>query len=64
MIASSGSGMGSASREPEATKSSEWRTFLLTTFVIIPGAAVGFVGAFGFAIWMFQLIAGPPGPPS
>jgi len=47
----------------EASKSSEWTAFLLTTFVLIPGAAVGFVGAFGFAIWMTQLIVGPPGPP-
>ena len=41
----------------------EWRVFLATTFLLIPGAAVAFVGAFGFAIWIYQMIAGPPGPP-
>lgn len=41
----------------------EWRVFLATTFLLIPGAAVAFVGAFGFAVWIYQMIAGPPGPP-
>jgi len=41
----------------------EWRVFLVTTFLLIPGATVAFVGAFGFAIWAYQMVAGPPGPP-
>jgi len=54
---------GGATIEPQPTKSSELTAFFLTTFIFIPGITIGFVGAFGFAIWMFQLIAGPPGPP-
>ncbi len=41
----------------------ELLTFLVTTFVLIPGASVAFVGAFGLAIWVTQMIFGPPGPP-
>lgn len=48
----------------DASKSMEIKTFFMTTFVIIPGAAVAFVGVFGFAIWASQMIFGPPGPPS
>lgn len=42
----------------------EIRTFLVATFVIIPGASVAFVGAYGFIVWAFQMIFGPPGPPA
>jgi periplasmic nitrate reductase NapE len=24
---------------------------------------VGVVGGYGFAVWMYQVVAGPPGPP-
>lgn len=44
-------------------RKAELYTFLVTTFVLIPGVAVAFVGAFGFAIWISQMILGPPGPP-
>lgn len=56
--------LASEASEFSATKSTEIKTFLMTTFIIIPGAAVAFVGAFGFAIWATQMIFGPPGPPS
>lgn len=46
------------------SRKSELAVFLLTSFVIIPGLSVAFVGAFGFAIWIFQMIYGPPGPPA
>lgn len=46
------------------TRKFELLTFLSTTFVMIPGLAVAFVGAFGLAIWIFQMIYGPPGPPA
>jgi nitrate reductase NapE len=41
----------------------EFITFLVLAFGIWPLVAVGFVGAYGFLIWMFQIVAGPPGPP-
>ncbi|MDC3952152.1 nitrate reductase, partial [Pseudomonas aeruginosa] len=25
---------------------------------------VALVGGFGFCVWMYQLLAGPPGPPA
>ncbi|WP_084514035.1 periplasmic nitrate reductase, NapE protein [Salipiger mucosus] len=37
--------------------------FLFLAFGVWPVVAVGVVGGYGFLVWMFQLIAGPPGPP-
>jgi len=48
---------------PGVTRKQELATFLIATFVIIPGLAVAFVGAYGFFIWASQMIFGPPGPP-
>jgi nitrate reductase NapE len=47
-----------------------WRTarrrevmlFLLLAVVIWPFIAVGVVAGWGFAVWIYQMIAGPPGP--
>lgn len=39
----------------------ELLTFLFLAFVLIPVLSVGVVGAYGFAIWMVQMVAGPPG---
>lgn len=36
--------------------------FLLLAFGIWPIVAVGVVGGYGFLVWMYQIIAGPPGP--
>ncbi|WP_455372499.1 periplasmic nitrate reductase, NapE protein [Limibacillus halophilus] len=47
-----------------ASRKAELATFLSTCFIIIPGLAVAFVGAFGFVIWISQMIFGPPGPPA
>jgi periplasmic nitrate reductase, NapE protein len=41
----------------------ELLTFFVVAFGIWPITAVGFVGAYGFIVWMFQIIYGPPGPP-
>lgn len=37
--------------------------FLFLTVFLAPFLAVAVVGGFGFLIWIFQMIAGPPGPP-
>jgi len=42
----------------------EFLTFLVLAFGIWPIIAVGFVGSYGFAVWMWQIVFGPPGPPS
>ncbi len=45
------------------TRRQELATFLVATFVIIPGLSVAFVGAYGFVVWISQMVFGPPGPP-
>ena len=39
----------------------ELRTFLFFTIFMGPMLAVIIVGGYGFFVWMYQLIAGPPG---
>ena len=46
-----------------AAKRREILMFLLLAFVIWPFVAVAVVGGYGFIVWMYQIIAGPPGPP-
>ncbi|MDQ0323864.1 nitrate reductase NapE [Pararhizobium capsulatum DSM 1112] len=43
-------------------KRAEQLTFLALAFGIWPIIAVGVVGAYGFAVWMWQIVFGPPGP--
>jgi len=60
-------GLETGSDEAEGaapSRRAEVTTFLTTCFVIFPALAVGFVGAYGFAIWLSQMIFGPPGPPA
>jgi periplasmic nitrate reductase NapE len=37
--------------------------FLFLTAVLMPAVAVVTVGSYGLAVWVYQMIAGPPGPP-
>lgn len=37
--------------------------FFFLAFVIWPFLAVAVVGGYGFLVWMYQLVMGPPGPP-
>ena len=34
--------------------------FLLLTVIFAPALAVAIVGGYGFLIWMYQLVQGPP----
>ena len=43
------------------TKKQELRSFLFLSVVMAPVLAVGIVAGWGFLVWMFQLLAGPPG---
>jgi periplasmic nitrate reductase NapE len=45
------------------TRREELATFLILAVVIWPAIAVAVVGGFGFLVWMWQLMFGPPGPP-
>jgi nitrate reductase NapE len=37
--------------------------FLFLTAVLMPAIAVATVGGYGLTVWIYQMIAGPPGPP-
>ena len=41
----------------------ELTVFLILAVLLAPVIAVGLVGGYGFSIWMYQTIAGPPGSP-
>ena len=43
-------------------KKAELRAFLFLTVVMAPLLAGLIVAGYGFAVWMLQLLAGPPGP--
>jgi periplasmic nitrate reductase NapE len=45
----------------EQRKTEELRSWLFLTVVMAPVLAVIVVSAYGFIVWMSQLIAGPPG---
>ena len=47
----------------QPTKRAEIVAFLTLAVLIWPVVAVGIVGGYGFLVWMFQLVIGPPGPP-
>ena len=49
-----------APHDPPSTRQEEWRSFLFFTVVMAPLLAVMIVGGYGFLVWMYQLIAGPP----
>ena len=38
--------------------------FLFLTAVAMPALAVASVGSYGLAVWIYQTMAGPPGPPA
>ncbi|WP_246702906.1 periplasmic nitrate reductase, NapE protein [Starkeya sp. ORNL1] len=48
---------------PPPSRREEIVAFIVLAIIIWPILAVGVVGGYGFIIWMFQLIYGPPGPP-
>ncbi len=42
-------------------KREELRTWAFLTFVMAPLLAVLIVAGYGFLVWMYQLLVGPPG---
>ena len=44
------------------TRRQELLAFLFLTVVLAPAVTLAVVGGYGFVVWMYQLIAGPPGP--
>jgi nitrate reductase NapE len=39
----------------------EVATFTLLAFVVVPALSIAAVGGYGLCVWMYQLVAGPPG---
>lgn len=48
----------------KATRSKELRLFLFLVICLFPLISIMVVGGYGFIIWFFQLLYGPPGPPN
>ncbi|MEP3487188.1 MAG: periplasmic nitrate reductase, NapE protein [Sneathiella sp.] len=44
----------------DQTKKTEISLFLFLTFILIPALTIGVVGAYGFAIWVYQILYGGP----
>jgi nitrate reductase NapE len=44
-------------------RKTELRSFLFLAIVLAPALAIAIVGGLGFSIWIYQMFAGPPGPP-
>lgn len=44
----------------ELEKRRELAVFIFLTFILAPILAVIIVAGFGFLVWMYQVIAGPP----
>jgi len=49
-------------KEVPFTKAQELRSFLFLSVVMAPILAGAIVAGYGFLVWMYQLVAGPPGP--
>jgi nitrate reductase NapE len=43
------------------SKNREFWAFILLTVVVAPVMSVVIVGGYGFLIWMYQILVGPPG---
>lgn len=48
--------------EAGVTKSQELKGFVFLSVVLAPLVAVATVAGYGLLVWMYQLLAGPPGP--
>ena len=49
------------SKSAESSKSEERRAFVVLSVFLAPAVAVVIVGGYGFAVWMSQILLGPPG---
>jgi periplasmic nitrate reductase NapE len=58
------SAAGSDAHERPRRRRMEIFAFLLLTAVLMPALAVATVGSYGLTVWLYQMIAGPPGPPA
>ena len=54
----------SLSQEPKHERGKETRLFLFLIVCLFPLLSVAIVGGYGFIVWFFQMLYGPPGPPN
>ena len=47
--------------QEQTERTQERNTFVLLAVFLAPALAVAIVGGYGFAVWISQLILGPPG---
>ena len=59
-MATDGTGMASAEAVLRNRRRNELLAFLALAFGIWPIVAVGVVGSYGFAVWMWQIVFGAP----
>jgi nitrate reductase NapE len=52
-----------SARASVRSRRDEFLVFLIIIALIWPVVTVGVVGGYGFSVWMYQMVAGPPGPP-
>jgi nitrate reductase NapE len=58
------SGLGGDTTIRTRRRRMEIFAFLFLTAVLMPALAVATVGSYGLAVWVYQMLAGPPGPPA
>lgn len=51
----------SGTEDTATTKSGELGTFIFLAVFLAPILAVAIVGGYGFLVWIYQMLAGPPG---
>ena len=53
----------SNSEMPLRQRRLEMFAIFIPTAVVMPALAVMTVGGYGFLVWIYQMMTGPPGPP-
>ena len=48
----------------DARRKRELAVFLLLSLLLAPVLAITTVGSYGLGVWIYQMMAGPPGPPT
>jgi nitrate reductase NapE len=56
--------VGSDDMVRQRRKRMEIVAFLFLTAVAMPALSIAVVGSYGLAVWVYHMMAGPPGPPS
>ncbi len=48
----------------DARRKQEMTVFLVLTLLLAPVLTITTIGGYGLGVWVYQMIAGPPGPPA